>query len=134
LRREEAGDADSCRRELDEAVSSAPMTGETLSHVRILEKLGEGGMGVVYKAEDTRLRRIVAFQCLRERAQHSDELRARFRREAQSIFSRFPLAVPTQERVRLDIHQRVAPSEPLTQGRHHPAGGSVGPSRPDLPV
>ena len=44
------------------------------------------------------------------------------------------LAVPTQERVRLPIHQRVPPSEPLTQSRHHPAGGSVGPSRPDLPL
>ena len=44
------------------------------------------------------------------------------------------LAVPTQERVRLDIHQRVAPGEPLTQGRQHPAGGIVGPSRPDLPL
>ena len=44
------------------------------------------------------------------------------------------LAVPTQERIRLDIHQRVAPGEPLTQSRQHPAGGSVGPSRPDLPL
>jgi hypothetical protein len=44
------------------------------------------------------------------------------------------LVVPTQERVRLDIHQRVAPSEPLTQSRHHPASGSAGPSRPDLPL
>jgi len=44
------------------------------------------------------------------------------------------LAVPTQERFRLDSHQRVAPSEPLTQSRHHPAGGSIGRSRPDLPL
>ena len=44
------------------------------------------------------------------------------------------LAVPTQERVGLDIQQRVAPREPLTQGRHHPAGGLVGPPRPDLPL
>ena len=61
------------------------MIGETISHYRILEKLGEGGMGVVYKAEDTKLKRIVAIKCLSPHLTANYEAQERFEREAQAV-------------------------------------------------
>src|ERR1700687_214793 len=67
--------------------STDPLIGCVVSHYRILEKLGGGGMGVVYRAEDSRLPRFVALKFLSKELERDAEASARLRREAQAVSS-----------------------------------------------